>query len=145
MVSSALISYNLVRSNDEEIMNLRNSAKNKEMAIQHVWQANANNESKVNAAIIISLLTLDKKPYKQIAHKYLGAKTISPESLIALIEKTEIKKKEAIKTINNIYQDKLEIENNIAKKSQKNKFYTMAAVFMQLLGIILISLHNDLK
>lgn len=146
MICSAVVSYSLVRKNDDEIANLQSEIKNKQETINNLWQSSLNHEAKIDNAILISLLSKNhKKDYSKIIKHYTESEDDSIDGLVKSLDQVREDKENIIKLINNLYDEKIIAENEITKKSQKNKSYTIIAIFLQLLSVVLITLTRDLN
>ena len=72
MICSALISYSLVKRNDDKIANLQSEITKEQEAIDNIWQSSLNQETRIDNAILISLLSKNhKKDYSKIITKLL--------------------------------------------------------------------------
>ncbi len=147
MICSALISYSLVKRNDDKIANLQSEITKKQEAIDNIWQSSLNQETRIDNAILISLLSKNhKKDYSKIIKHYTESEDDSIDGLIRSLDQVRENKENIIKIINNLYDEKIIAENEITKKSQENKFYTAIAIFLQLLSVVLITITpRDLK
>lgn len=147
MIGSVIVSSGLVEKNDEEIMQLQTKAKQKQDAIDHIWQSAVNQEEKMNNVIILSLLAKNQQEdYSALLEYYTGAENNSPENLVKILEQTKQNRLEAINTINDLYHEKANLENTTSRKAQESKQYGIIAIFLQLLGVVLITIATgDLK
>src|SRR3989338_10806216 len=144
MICSAVISYSLVRKNDDKIANLQSEIKKKQEAIDNIWQSSLNHEAKINNAILISLLSKNhKKDYSKIIKYYTESQNNSIDGLAKSLNQMQENKENIIKIIDNLYDEKIAAENEITKKSGENKFYTAIAIFLQLLSVALITITRD--
>lgn len=146
MISSALISYILVRKNDDKIADLQSQIIKKQERIDNIWQSSLSQESRINNIVLISLLSENnKKDYSKIINHYAESGDVSIDGLIKLLDEAKENRHNVITIIDDLYGEKIIAENEIMKRSQDNKFYTTIAIFLQLMGVVLITINRDLN
>ena len=146
MTCSALISYSLVRSNDDQIANLQFEIKKKQETIDNVWEGSLNQEVKIDNAVLISILSKNhKKDYSKIIKYYTGSIDNSIDDLEVMLETMERDRKYALNKIDDLYGEKVVAENEVMARSKENKLYTAIAIFFQLLSVILVTISRDVN
>lgn len=135
MVSSAAISYFLVRANEPRIDELRLEIQSKQISGRDLWNNINKRESKLDIAIIISLL--DKKNL----HKYVPE--FESKNIDLSLKDFGIFRQSNIDRINKLYMEEKALEAKILELKRESKIYSDIAFFLQIFGLIIIILKKD--
>ena len=145
MLSSALTSYFLVRSNEPIIADLKADLQDKQTMIRDVWNSNANNETKANIAILLSTLADTTKPnITMLIDNYLANfKNLNHRNTpFEILEAVKSENQNNIEYIDNLYLEQTTIQNKINSIERSNNLYADIAFFLQILSLTLIILEK---
>ncbi len=145
MLSSALTSYFLVRSNEPIIAELKTDFQDKQTLIRDVWNNTSNNETKANIAILLSTLADTNKPNitKLIDNYLANFKQLNHNnSAFEILEAVKTENQNNIEYIDNLYLEQTSIQNKINSIERSNKLYSDIAFFLQILSLTLIILEK---
>ncbi len=147
MGSSAVITYYLTKQNDTLITSLTMEMEDKQTLIKDVWNNVSVNQNKANYAIMLMLFTKQSNTdISAIKDYYLSqftglGKDPSIQEILQAIEQASQSNSEYI---NNLYFEETALKRQVADVKQKNRLYTMIAVFLQILGFVFIIIRKDM-
>lgn len=156
-VVSAFFTNYVIAENDTEIQDLQQEVQQIDLTIDSMW-ANANRfESNGNTAVLITLLAslgkaenLDKEHVSQCIRKVIsrGSRGIFDDTDIhlngngefvdTLLQTVNQQRYETIDTINDLYFDRIELEQEISAINHDNLQYKNIALFLQIMGLIFV-------
>lgn len=147
MVSSALISYFLVRRHEPIILELKNKMQDKQALIRDVWSTINRQENRADISILLSLLKAhNSEEVNEIKKLYLvGFSGLNSQSnAIEIATAVILEREQSIKRIDSLYLEELEIQEKISEMERKNKIYSDIAFFMQILSLVIIIARKDI-
>ena len=147
MISSALISYFLVKESNAEILILKNEVQAKQSLIRDVWNNTIRKNNKVDVALLASLLgDKNNNDLAKIRDYYLSSLSDLAKNadITEILKAAEQQQNTAIEFINDLYIEQTGIQNKVSKLERESKLYSDIAFFLQILSLILIVLNRDI-
>ncbi len=147
MMSSALISYFYVKKNEQHLFSLKMEEENKQFFIRDIWNNISNQENRANTMVLISILSVkENKNAVEIKNLYMKEfPTLNNDSsLLDILDAVENEKKSDIEKINSLYLEQISIERQIENIERTNNLYANIAIFLQVLGLVLIMLKKEI-
>lgn len=147
-VASALLSRYYVSANQESIQAAKTEAARKEALLNDTWQNVQALERKKDTIVLLAVASrggaLHQMP--ELVRAILISTEISLESVMkesqlseqGLLKAIEAKKQELIDRVNDVYLEKSMKENEIAALQQRTSYWGDIALFLQILGLILV-------
>ncbi len=152
MVGSGILGHYIISHNEKEIRSLQQDTERIDRIINEQWQDTARFERNTSYAVIISMLTRmekgsDKWKLEALRDDFFhyllpgkSGRTADLNSLKKLIKEAAEEREDAIDMVNDLYIDRSDMVMRISALEEDNRFFISLAFFMQLLGLVLVTL-----
>ncbi len=151
IVGSALVSFAFIRFHDSHVMESQREIDRIDDEIRNLWQQASLIERRADSAVIAQLLTGRDGVNKSALIDYYTSRVSDPHGALALLKKLPLLEKaqgervEVLERINGMYGERLEYEVLRHGHQQQSSFYTALAIFLQVIGLVIITITRDLR
>src|SRR5271170_3358603 len=148
MTGSALITYFSVNEHGRQVMALRLQAQQMETKIHDTWYDAGQINRDVDAAVMVSLLAKNDGPEAQELKQHylarLGNVMKGEKSLLTILKSAEAERQRKVDAIDDIYIEKVSLEEKINEIEERNRLFANIAFFLQIAGLALVIVTRDL-
>lgn len=145
MVAAGLVSFFLVKEQEAEIRALTQSNMLIENKMQSHWQTINGDETRAHTSVLVWLLTRsDKEQHAELKTFFNIEETQSSQSLAQLLSEQVKSKQIKLDSINDLYIEKLAIQEQIIDLTQRNERYVLIAFCLQMISLVLIIITRDM-
>lgn len=140
-IASALISNNFVQKNVHKAQSYKEDQSEIDSKISNLWQKQSVLEQNLDTAVILKAVAADENLINDFIRKTnikIGTSVEAQPTYASLGTNFERYKQEIIKNINDLYLEKIQIQEKIAKLNSNISLYFNLAILAQMLGLILI-------
>jgi len=151
-IISVFIYNQVINKNHDEIKKLESSVIEKDEIIKSIWQNSISLENKKDISLTMLLTNQGerslvdkfiKENFKRVGINVENIPQIKNEAFSFLTKMADNKKEEILERINNLYLEKVVIQEKISDRKRKIDKFSLMALFMQIIGLMLI-LSKDL-
>lgn len=144
-VSSAIISFYIVNRASDQQQHYDQAASECERNIALLWQDISYADSRADMAILFSELRQGSPELIQYyAKRLIGASDKTDWTTETLMQQAETTRQNRLEQINDLYADKIDADEAAMEARNEQDYYSAIALFMQLVGLVLLILGRDL-